>query len=203
MRSLLATTICILALALALLPAAEAQAPTPSMSVTITGLSAEFSGLATNATVEAPFKVDVSVVNVVCPTPSSIPVTIAVEAGGAPAFFTATVDPASGAVAVGAGPHPQPVTGSVDAKVIAAVKEITANASVPVTVTATAGAPTGCQGAGSVSGASATATIFANMTAPPPPPAPTPEPAESPGPGAVLGILAAAVAASFRRRRDA
>lgn len=203
MRSLVATIPFLLALTLVLVPAASAQAPTPTMSIAISGLPAQFSGLVSNATVEAPFKVDVTINNVVCPTAGSIPVTLAVTGASPPAFFTVAVDPASGAVAVGAGPHAQPTTGSVDAKLVATLKDITANASVPVKVTATAGAPTGCQGAGAVNGATAEATVFANMTAPPPPPPPTPAPAESPGPGALMGIVAAVFAAAFWRRRAA
>jgi hypothetical protein len=204
MRSLVATTPILLALLLALVPLAEAQvpaAPSSTMTVTITGLPAEFSGLASNGTAAAAFSVDVAVTNIVCPAATTIPVTIEVSASGPPTFFSVVADPTEGTVAVGAGPQPS-ARGSVPASLVATLKEITANASVPVTVKATAGAPQGCQGTVPLSG-SAEATIYANMTAPPPPPAPTPEPAKSPGPGALMGIVAAVGAAAIWRRRHA
>lgn len=206
MRSLVATTPIVLAFLLALVPLAEAQvpaAPASTMTVTLSGLPAQFSGLKSNGTADAPFSVDVAVTNVVCPTAGSIPVTIEVSAGGAPAFFTVAADPTSGAVAVAAGPQPS-ASGSVPSKLVATIKEITANASVPVTVKATAGPLANCQGTpGSSLSGSAEATVYANMTAPPPPPAPTPEPQESPGPGALMGIVAAVGAAAVWRRRHA
>lgn len=206
MRTLVATTTLAFVLALAFVPAAQAQVPpqpTPSMTVAISGLPAQFSGLASNATAEAPFKVDVTLRNVVCPQAASVPVTITVSAAGAPAFFTVAADPESGAVNVPQGQFmASPASGSLDAKLVATLGEILANASVPVEVKAAASAPTGCSGAGSIPGAEASATIFANMTAPPPPPPPTPEDNDSPGPGALMGILAALGVAALRRRRS-
>lgn len=207
MRTLVATTTLAFVLALAFVPAAQAQVPpqpTPSMTVAISGLPAQFSGLASNATPEVPFKVDVTLRNVVCAQATSIPVTLTVSAAGAPAFFTVKADPESGAVNVAAGPYmANAASGSMDAKLVATIGEILANASVPVEVKATASAPAGCNGAGSVPGAEASATVYANMTAPPPPPPPTPDDNDSPGPGALLGVLAAMGAAALRRRRSA
>lgn len=200
MRSLVATFTLLFALALAA-PAAG-QVPSSTMTVTISGLPAELSGLASNATVRADFTVDVTATNLVCPTASSIPVTIEVTAGGAPAFMTVVADPTSGAVTAAAGPHPT-VSGNVPSTLIVTLTEVTANASVPITVKATAGPAAGCQGAGSNPTGSAEATVYANVTAPPPPPPPTPEPQESPGPGALMGIVAAVGAAALWRRRHA
>lgn len=199
MRSLV-VTILLAALASAALPAAQAQVPTASMTVAISGLPAEMTGLASNATAEAPFKVDVQLRNVVCPAATTIPVAITVTGAGAPAFLTFTVDPADGAVTVPAGPQTS-LSGSVESKVVATLKEITANATVPVEVKATATPPSGCQGAGNLAAQEATAMMNATVTMPAPPPAPPEEPAESPGPGAVLGVLAAMAAAALRRRR--
>lgn len=199
MRSLVATPFLALALVLALAQGAQAQQPT--MTVTITGLPTDLSGFSSNNTTEAAFTVDVRVQGVVCAQGGSVAVTISVEAPGAPPFVTVTADPTEGAVAIAQGQYvAAAASGNVPSKVKMEMKEITANATLPVTVKASAAAPTGCQGAGTIAPQEASATFNATITAPPPPPAPPAEPAESPGPGALMGILAAALVAAFRRR---
>lgn len=192
-------------------PVAAAQglpATSPTYTLTITGLAGEFSGLASNATANAPFSIEMVLAGVLCPQAVEVPVTITATAAGAPAFAVFSVDPPTINIAIAAGPHgvgPTPAGGGRgDATVIATIAGINANASVPVTVTASAPAPEGCQGAGPVAAAaSEPAVIYANMTAPPPPVVEQ-VPEEKgflPGPGALMGVLAGVVGAAILRRR--
>lgn len=190
-------------------PVAAAQLPSaaPTYTLTITGLAGEFSGLASNATANAPFSVEMVLAGVVCAQAVEVPVTFGFTTNG-PDFATFTVEPAVVNITISQGPHgvgPTPAGGGRgDASVVATIGEILANASAQVEVTATAPAPAGCTGTGALSGAaSAPAVIFANMTAPPAPVVEQPpeEKGFLPGPGALMGVLAASIAAAMLRRR--
>lgn len=213
------TTLGMLAItvALALVPTALAQVPppppTPVYTVAIQNAPAEFTGISSFANATAPVQVVLTIANVVCANPVTIPVTLTATATNAPAFFTVIPEPSVINVTIGQGPHGSPPVsepggGAGDSTLRATIGNITANASVAVTLTANApappGAPDGCQGAGTIAAAaSEPVTIFANMTAPPPPPEPTPVEEDTPGFGLVAAIGAVGAAAYAARRRRA
>jgi hypothetical protein len=216
MRSL---TLVLLSLALLFTPLAAAQAPIPApapfYTVEILNAPAAFTGLdTTNATSTAPFQVVLTIGNVVCAAAVAIPVTITATAAGAPAFFSATVEPAVINITIAEGPHGSPPAGAPgggtgDAMTRATIAgNITTNASVQLTLVATAPAPpappTGCQGAGSISAASsAPVVVFANMTAQALPPAPPALEEDTPGIGTLVVVVAAiGVALASRKRRE-
>lgn len=187
-------------------------APTPIYTVEIQNTGASFPALVANGSGSVPFTVVLTLGNVVCAAPVTIPVTLTATVAGAPSFFTVLPEPAVLNFTIAQGPHGSgaaaPAGGGVgDSAVVARIAgDITSNASIQVTLQASApapaGAPGGCSGASPIGAAtSAPVTVFANVTETPQPPPAEPTPEETPGPGVAALIVAAGAALVLRRKK--